>query len=87
MYTYGSLSKNFIRVAEIHPGQFDDHVAITLRPERFDPLTVPSPILPRYEALSYTWGSKDNPGLIKIQGVLDGKLEVIWNLNVDLRHL
>lgn len=87
MYSYDPLPTNFIRVVEIHPGQFDDDIAITLHPERFDPAVIPSPVFPRYEALSYTWGSKDNPAQVQVQGFADCIIEVTRNLDVALRHL
>lgn len=87
MYSYDPIPTKFIRVVEIHSGQFDDDIAITLHPELFEPAAAPSPVLPHYEALSYTWGSKDNPGKVQAQGVADCTIEVTRNLEVALRHL
>jgi len=87
MYSYDPLPENSIRVAELHPGQIDDDIDITLHPWHFDPTALLAPALTRYEALSYTWGTKDNPGKVQVQGVLDGMLEVTRNLDVALRHL
>ncbi|KAI1405885.1 heterokaryon incompatibility protein-domain-containing protein [Hypoxylon fuscum] len=85
--------KSYIRVAEIHPGDFEEVVYITLRREKFD-----SAHKPRYEALSYVWGSpEEHPARIIVEDKQDGPLSgssfapgslpVRTNLLCALRHL
>lgn len=83
MYSYDALSLDFTRIVEIHPGQYGDPITISLHPERFDLLTGPSSV---FEALSYTWGSMENPRTIQVLNDQDGELRITQNLDCALRH-
>jgi len=90
MYSYEPLpNTNFIRVADIHPAEFDNEIVISLRLEPFDVVVAPSPVVPHYEALSYTWGSRNNPSFVKIHHSRNAcaKLDITQNLDIALRHL
>ncbi|XXG96583.1 hypothetical protein Hte_002870 [Hypoxylon texense] len=93
-YRYTPLpGNNYIRLATIHPGKFEDDIIVSFR-------TVPFPG-PTYEALSYTWGSKKNSRSVYVskcdagttaalQKICKVKLESIpttQNLDIALRHL
>src|SRR3569833_1481787 len=90
MFSYDPLPANCIRIAEIHPAQFEDDLEISLHPRPFAPTALPRPVVPYYEALSYTWGAKDNPGIVHIRGTSDAgtsTIEITRNLDIALRHL
>lgn len=75
----------FTRIAIIHPGNSNDDIVISLEPVLF---STPPP----YEALSYTWGSKDNPKTVyvkELQGpvIYSATLLVTQNLFQALRSL
>ncbi|PSN61769.1 HET-domain-containing protein, partial [Corynespora cassiicola Philippines] len=66
-----------IRVLELHPGEFDDPISVSLTMHLMSDE-------PEYEALSYAWGTDicDKPILV------DGyPLKVNVNLDTALRHL
>ncbi|CZR54220.1 uncharacterized protein PAC_04103 [Phialocephala subalpina] len=85
-YRYEPLSDGHaIRLAVIHPGQIEDILEVSLFTVQF---IVDNP--PQYEALSYCWGSAQNPHAITTAtpGLPDkGNLRVTQNLAVALRHL
>ncbi|KAI0105054.1 heterokaryon incompatibility protein-domain-containing protein [Nemania sp. FL0031] len=85
-YIYRPITTRQIRVAEIYPGEFDDPIAITLHHECFltDDGTEAHPM--PYEALSYVWGSKENPARI-IACADNSELEITRNLSSALKHL
>lgn len=85
-YRYRPLPQTFgtssVRLATIHPGVGDDEVVVTLR---IEPFTVCHP--PKYEALSYAWGSTKSPRVIYV-GLSDrATLRVTTGLRVALQHL
>ncbi|KAI0849148.1 HET-domain-containing protein [Daldinia vernicosa] len=74
----------FIRIATIHPGDWQDEIEISLAVVEFleaNPL--------RYEALSYVWGSEDDPEAIRV--ILDTERTFIFpvtrSLFASLRYL
>ncbi|KAG6362253.1 hypothetical protein INS49_010483 [Diaporthe citri] len=71
-----------IRLATLQPGVGDDDVAIDLHVESF---MIHSP--PRYEALSYVWGSTEAPQFIYIGDSDRATLQVTRNLKTALQHL
>jgi len=72
-----------IRLATIHPGKPMDAVELTLRTFR---LEIDNP--PPYEALSYVWGSEQDPHAISVGSSTNrGILRVTHNLLDALRHL
>lgn len=73
---------NSIRVATIHPGVGDDNVLVDLHIESF---TIHS--LPRYETLSYVWGSTEAPQLVYIGDCDRTTLQVTANLKTAMQHL
>ncbi|KAI0851771.1 HET-domain-containing protein [Daldinia vernicosa] len=95
-YRYDPLpGQHYIRLATIHPGKFNDKIAISFHTSKF-----PNNILP-YEALSYVWGSKKGRTSIHVSRV-DAtttnrlrdtvqmkfeKLGVTRSLDIALRHL
>lgn len=70
------------RLAAIHPGVGDDDVIVDLRIETF---AMHSP--PRYEALSYVWGSTEAPQSIYVGYQERATLQVTRNLRTALQHL
>ncbi|KAK7724759.1 hypothetical protein SLS63_008453 [Diaporthe eres] len=85
-YRYKPLPKipgeKSIRLATIYPGVGDDDVLVDLHIESF---TMHSP--PRYEALSYVWGSTEPPELVWVGGPGRATLQVTTNLRTALQHL
>ncbi|KAI0122094.1 HET-domain-containing protein [Daldinia grandis] len=95
-YRYDPLpGQDYIRLATIHPGKFEDDIVIS-----FHTSTFPNDILP-YEALSYVWGSEKGRMPIHVSKVdtattkkfrdtiqmKSEKIQVTHNLDVALRHL
>jgi len=87
-YTYLPLAEaaHEIRLLTLHRGKFKDHIKITLTNTPFTDDNVPT-----FEALSYTWGSPENPVDIFI-GHLSGAepnqtLSVTKNLGEALPYL
>jgi len=87
--TYEALPGNdYIRIATLYPGKDDDKIIIALDPVKFD-----HDEPPQYEALSYTWGSKENPKPISIKTPKMLKLDIVsifhvtQNLFEALQHL
>ncbi|KAI6091906.1 HET-domain-containing protein [Hypoxylon rubiginosum] len=93
-YRYTPLpGNNYIRLATIHPGKFKDDIVVSFQ-------TLPFPG-PKYEALSYAWGSKKNPLPVYVSGCDVGttlalrkicklrfeKISSTQNLCIALRHL
>ncbi|QDS74145.1 hypothetical protein FKW77_001233 [Venturia effusa] len=86
MYNYQPLSDNFIRLLHLLPGQFEHGLVVNLQHERFDPAAA-SPIVPEYEALSYTWGTGDSPSPVEVLSPHSGQLPITKNLDIAMRHL
>lgn len=61
-YRYSSLKPGEIRLAKLFPGRFKDPILVELSHECL--LGYGSP---KYEALSYAWGSRENPRYIQIR--------------------
>ena len=89
-----------IRLLILQPGEFSDPIRATLRNihipigDKYDRYRLPDdedrrPLYPEYEALSYAWGSADNPKSIFIDGQGDNAnvIRVTENLDVALRYL
>lgn len=90
------------RVVTIHPGEYDDDIAIDLSDialqetdesqlrdkEEFAPeyRVSAAPQLEQYEALSYVWGSPENPSHVVV-GEDRRLIPITRNLDVALRHL
>jgi hypothetical protein len=54
-YQYNPIQhEDGIRLVQIHPGNNDDDIYISVEPHRLSQS-------PEYEALSYTWGNRNNP--------------------------
>ncbi|KAI0528453.1 heterokaryon incompatibility protein-domain-containing protein [Xylaria digitata] len=84
-YAYQPLIGHQIRMAEIHPGELSDIVTISLYYEPFEVgQDGESPNIPHYEALSYVWGSRDNPDRLFIE---HSEIEITRNLSIALKHL
>jgi len=88
-YRYHALPQGRvnIRLAKLHPGKFEDDISLTLQLATFDPHNPP-----KYEALSYVWGSPLSPQTITVTDEGDGEpnpaqLSITHNLSVALRHL
>lgn len=61
-YVYKPLvSGEEIRLLYLQPGRVDEDIEIGIFTARFQPK-----MRPRYDALSYVWGSMDNPRIIKV---------------------
>ncbi|KAI0871948.1 HET-domain-containing protein [Hypoxylon argillaceum] len=82
-YEYHNLpSEEYIRVATIVAGKLEDDLVIRLENKRF---FTDAP--PRYEALSYVWGSENNKQSIQIIEHGCATLHVTQNLAAALRSL
>lgn len=85
-YRYTPLPKipgeKSIRLATIHPGVGDEDVLVDLHIETF---TTHDP--PRYEALSYVWGSTEPPEFVWVGSPGRAMLQVTTNLKTALQHL
>jgi hypothetical protein len=79
---YQPLKRERIQIVTIQPGEFDDKIIIGLAHAKFSARKHP-----KYEALSYVWGSSSNRKRIHIAGVPNGSLEVTHNLYVALKYL
>ncbi|KAI0386140.1 HET-domain-containing protein [Hypomontagnella monticulosa] len=91
LYRYNELpGEDYIRLATIHPGNVDDDIVISFHTTPFLHDECPD-----YEALSYVWGSEENPPSILVdesEGASTNptqraKVLVTQNLVVALRHL
>jgi hypothetical protein len=76
------------RLLTIHPGRFGETPTVSLRHVDLDSLDQ----LPKYEALSYAWGTMDNPQVIHVRYAdtdagQGGYIEVTESLDTALRHL
>ncbi len=83
-YTYTRLTPETanIRLLTLLPGAFDDEIRITL-----DTALIIDRYNPAYEALSYTWGSADNPVNIVVGRSGDATFSVTEFLATALRYL
>lgn len=73
---------NEIRVLTLHPGAFSEDLEISIHKVALE-LDTP----PIYEALSYVWGTTDNPVYIKVGPSGNGKLAITQNLAIALPYL
>lgn len=90
------------RLVTIHPGEYDDDIAVNLSnvvlvdiaESQFDDKSVDdpwywvsgAPHLEQYEALSYVWGSLENPSYVVV-GEEERCIPITRNLDVAMRHL
>ena len=83
MYEYRRLDKQCIRLLTLSPGPFDSDIHVSLTHVRLE--THESP---RYEALSYAWGSDVRSHVVHVD-TKDGQqsLSVTENLHSALQHL
>lgn len=70
-----------VRVAVLQPGVYDDEICI-----RFQ-IRALQDTLPQYEALSYVWGSGNNPSHALINAVDSRVINITRKLDTALRHL
>jgi hypothetical protein len=75
-YEYDELPEHFFRYLTLHPGVGDDPLTCTLHTSEIDKA--------EYEAISYVWGSEEQPYDIVANGRL---LRITSNLNDALRQL
>lgn len=71
-----------IRLATVYPGVGDDELVVDLHIEAF---TTHNP--PKYEALSYVWGSPEPPQFIRVGSHGGATLQVTTSLKTALQHL
>ncbi|KAL8691862.1 MAG: hypothetical protein Q9218_003006 [Villophora microphyllina] len=85
-YRYFPLdpSRKEIRVLTLHPGEFSTDIRISINKAWIEP-----DLLTRYEALSYVWGSTDNPSDISVKAktIRSRKVSITQNLALALRYL
>ncbi len=83
-YKYSPLNekRNEIRVLTLHPGDFSADIHVSIQKVA---LTAENP--PIYEALSYVWGTTDNPVSIKVGPSGNDRLAITQNLAVALPYL
>lgn len=63
-YQYKPLLSEDIRLLKLHPGRFSDAIVIELSHETLRPGIEP---IPKYEALSYTWGDPEDVQNIQVR--------------------
>jgi hypothetical protein len=70
LYQYQRLdaAKREVRFVHIRPGSQDEELSVIIVHALF---SIPDP--PLYEALSYTWGSEENPQIINVKRVVQSK--------------
>jgi hypothetical protein len=73
-----------IRLLRLLRGQFDDDIRLELEDAWIDEIEAQGKDGTFFEALSYVWGSRDNPATVWIR---DKTLSVTANLATALRHL
>ena len=86
-YSYTPLPEGHCRLLELLPGKFDDNVHVRLKSIRLGANDSPS-----YEALSYVWGSEEEPQKVWIkpqapEALPFAYINVTRNLFGALRHL
>jgi len=84
LYRYQSLYKqtNASRHLTLLPGEYSDDITVLLSNVPFD-----SDNPPRYEALSYAWGSDMNPGSCKVGQSGNRTISITQNLAAALPYL
>ena len=83
-YQYSPLNESLqeIRVLTLHPGDFSAEIQILIHKVALVPEGPP-----KYEALSYVWGTTDNPSDIKVGPSGNDKIAITQNLAVALPYL
>ncbi|KAK9779621.1 putative Heterokaryon incompatibility protein-domain-containing protein [Seiridium cardinale] len=82
-YVYQPIpDTGYIRVLTLEPGAYDDDIVVHISGVPFDPACPP-----RYEALSYVWGSEENKMTVFVGNRGRSTVTVTKNLDVALRHL
>ena len=94
-YRYSPLNEslNEIRLLELHPGDFSADLHVSIRkatlileaPPIHEALLMAGP--PSYEALSYVWGTTENPVEIKVGPSGSETLAITQNLAIALPYL
>ena len=83
-YQYLPLNESLqeIRVLTLHPGDFSADIQISIHKVALSPERPPT-----YEALSYVWGTTENPSDIKVGPSGNDKIAITQNLAVALPYL
>ncbi|KAH7084020.1 heterokaryon incompatibility protein-domain-containing protein [Paraphoma chrysanthemicola] len=81
-YQYQPLPdpSEFVRVAVIQPGSYDDPIRLTFKTRCL------KNSVPAYEALSYAWGSHEDPSLVYVDIPGQPTISVTRNLDIALRR-
>lgn len=83
------------RLLTIHPGEYDDEIAVDLHDVALEAVAgsqLPgyrvsaAPHLEQYEALSYAWGSSEDPSHVVV-GEEGRTISITRNLDLAMRHL
>ena len=84
LYQYSQLNEDLgeIRVLTLQPGDFSADIQISIQT-----LSLIAESSSIYEALSYVWGTKDNPVKIKVGLSNNDELTITQNLAVALPYL
>ena len=84
LYTYQPLDdgQNQIRLLYLLPGGTSAPIHIKVKTIQFS-----SNCSPEYEALSYAWGSSENPTSVWVNGIPNKSIPVTQNLEEALQHL
>jgi len=80
----GLKSQRPLRLLCLLPGQFDDELRIEIQEGTIEELETPGCFDTSFQALSYVWGTRDNPATIWIG---ERTLSVTQNLSIAMRHL
>lgn len=83
VYEYEPLPGiNYIRRARLHPGSFEEAIVISL-----DVVPFSEDQRPEYEALSYVWGSPEQPEIVRVDETYGLTISATRNLATALRYL
>lgn len=82
VYEYEPLPGiNYIRRVKLHPGNLDDAIVISL-----DVVPFSGDEKPEYEALSYVWGSPEQPEVVRVDGKYGLTISATRNLIMALQY-
>lgn len=83
VYEYEPLpGVDYIRRVRLHPGPFEDAVVVSLEVVPFS-----EDERPEYEALSYVWGSPDQPDIVRVDETYGLTISATRNLATALKYL
>ncbi|KKY36372.1 putative ankyrin and het domain protein [Diaporthe ampelina] len=83
VYEYEPLPGiNYIRRVKLHPGTFEEAIVVSLEVVPFS-----EDQRPEYEALSYVWGSAEQPEIVRVDETYGLAISATRNLATALKYL